>query len=407
MKSFFPVLDTKMVVPKHGGDLLKVRREEESETKTNWIDLSSAVNRHPWPIPIIPEFLWYELPDQHSLKLAASNYYKHSNFVPLAGTQQGIECLPTILFTHAFHSFKSELSPKVLVPNIGYQEHKFAWEKWGYHVESYQSFNELVEIDWQVAVLIQPNNPKAESFPNEQIKVLIELANARHGYLIIDEAFIDPIEDKSVLSLYAEIRMMRQENTQAKKSVSQKDDWPESLILLRSVGKFFGLAGARIGFLFASKNIRDKVSITTGPWPISTPSVWLVSQALMDKKWQQEAKQNLRARSEFFQENIIPLLNTLCDHFCFSYKEWRVSDLFFTLFFLQKEVPKEAQGKKQADGIFTHLQSVGIHVRLGDNWLRFALPAEEEFILIEERLQSLLVEFKVTYNGHNEKVLSK
>ncbi len=185
-------------------------REQEKEADKNWIDLSSAVNRQPWPIPVIPECLWYELPDQHSLKVAATHYYKHSNFVPLAGTQQAIEQLPIILSTHLSQQLNCTKPPQVVVPKIGYQEHKFAWQKWGYCVETYQSFDELVEIDWQVLVLIQPNNPTAELFTNEQIKALIELVHSRHAYIVIDEAFIDPIEEKSVLSLFSEPKTLTQ-----------------------------------------------------------------------------------------------------------------------------------------------------------------------------------------------------
>lgn len=389
-KRFYPNLTTKNSPPKHGGDLLSARRKSISEEKKDWIDLSSAVNRHPWPVPDIPSFLWQELPDQIGLQNAAQSYYQRSNFVALAGTQQAIEMLPMVLFTHVYQQRNLTQAPIVLAPKIGYQEHKHCWEKWGYQIELYQNIEDVFVKDWNVLILIQPNNPLGELASRQQVKEMVELAKTRQGFVIVDEAFIDPIAEQSLLA-----DTLWGKNIQADKLPVQISPWPDSLIVLRSVGKFFGLAGARVGFLFACNALCEKVSSMVGPWPINTPSLWLVEQALQDQVWQKEARNSLQVRCEYFAMRITPLVDALCNALGFSTSKWSSSHLFFTLFF-----PEE---NGDSEKLFTHLKEQGIYIRLGESWLRFAIPSEKELPQIEKVLQNLLSQLEIKM----EKVVSQ
>jgi cobalamin biosynthetic protein CobC len=339
--------------PKHGGNLLAVRRDLSQvrpEANIKWIDLSSAVNRHPWPVPEVPVNLWHELPDLDALNQAAKRYYGRDNFVPIAGTQQAIEALPNLLFdTH------KRASTKVLIPQIGYQEHGFAWSKWQYQLESYLDYQELLQRDWQVLVLIQPNNPSAKTLSLAHLSDLIAIAQARGAYIILDEAFIDAVSGASLIGAY------------------QAKSWPSCLIVLRSVGKFFGLPGARVGFCFANPSVLQGMSSVIGPWPIATPAVWLITQAFRDVHWQLDAIDDLSKRSLRFRRELQPLINPL-----FDTVNWQQSELFFTLF------------SDSVDSVFKCLQALGIHVRLGPGWLRFALPADVEFDSLKSRMETLL-----------------
>lgn len=355
--------------PKHGGNLLALKRQlakvsnvteqglAVSPTQTwDWIDLSSAVNRHPWPVPDIPVSLWHELPDLNALNLSAHDYYGCENFVPVAGTQQAIEALPTLLF-----DVEARKKTKVLIPQVGYQEHGFAWDKWRYQLETYDQPYHLHEKDWQVLVLIQPNNPTTLRLDLDQLLALIDVAQNRGAYIILDEAFIDAVPRSSLLDHY------------------RGKVWPESLIVLRSVGKFFGLPGARVGFCFAHPRLLSGIKSVVGPWPIATPAVWLLSRAFKDELWQQQARQDLRQRRQRFVQEIQPMIDSCLINAKYGSNRWSQSELFCTLF------------SDQADAVFTQLQGVAIHVRLGQGWLRFALPADVEFEPIKERLETALV----------------
>ncbi|EAQ65659.1 cobalamin biosynthetic protein [Marinomonas sp. MED121] len=363
-------LDLSQEKPKHGGNLLALRRSLGvlQDVKESWIDLSSAVNRHPWPVPEVPVFLWYELPDLDSLKQAAADYYGANNFVPIAGTQQAIEALPNLLFASEIRH-----KTKVLVPEVGYQEHGFAWSKWQYAVDTYKNTQDLTVKSWQVLVLIQPNNPSANKLTLAELLSLIETAQVRKAYLIIDEAFIDGVVGASLLSHY------------------QDKAWPACLIVLRSVGKFFGLPGARVGFCFASQLILKGLASVTGPWPIATPATWLLSQAFKDVSWQIQASRDLVSRSQRFEKEIKPLINQFFIALSQSVR-WQQSELFYTLFC------------DEAEGLFEWLQALSIHVRLGDAWLRFALPADTEFDLISKRVQQALLNGQTQGVGQVEEV---
>ena len=65
------------------------------------------------------------------------------------------------------------------------------------------------------------------------------------------------------------------------------------LIVLRSLGKFFGLAGARVGFVMAESALRDRLQEALGPWSVSGPSRWIAAQAIADRNWQAQTRLRL------------------------------------------------------------------------------------------------------------------
>jgi len=89
----------------------------------------------------------------------------------------------------------------------------------------------------------------------------------RGGWLVVDEAFLDATPAFSLAC---------------------QSDRP-GLIVLRSLGKFFGLAGIRAGFVLADKNIAGALTEKLGPWAVNGPARYVMAQALLDIKWQQKA----------------------------------------------------------------------------------------------------------------------
>ena len=55
-------VNLELAAPKHGGDLVYWQRKVGNEA-LNWLDLSSACNREPWPVPEVPTAVWMVLPD--------------------------------------------------------------------------------------------------------------------------------------------------------------------------------------------------------------------------------------------------------------------------------------------------------------------------------------------------------
>ncbi|MBM6551091.1 aminotransferase class I/II-fold pyridoxal phosphate-dependent enzyme [Marinomonas ostreistagni] len=339
--------------PKHGGDLAVWQRREQHAD--HWLDLSSACNREPWPIPeeLLQSSakLWYELPDQFVLEQAATDYFGQAPLAIGAGTQQFIEILPALLLEKG--ALEKVAHKKVLVPAVGYQEHGYSWRKWGYEVSEYQDVSELLNTDWDIAVVISPNNPSGQYLSlqeSEQLKVLLE-SSERH--LVLDEAFLDATPEQSWLN----------------------GPLPRGCFVLRSVGKFFGLAGARVGFIFGDQSFQTAIQSLLGPWPVATPALHLVTKALQDTAWQAEALESLAERHAYFIDSVVPKLNTLFDSQAMQH-----TPLFFTW---QLE-PEQAQKAFQA------LHSVGIHIRLGEGWVRVSLPAGHEMQRLNNGLVRLL-----------------
>jgi cobalamin biosynthetic protein CobC len=119
--------------------------------------------------------------------------------------------------------------------------------------------------------LVQPNNPTGVRFPLERLLDWRARLAARGGWLVVDEAFMDATPAASLAGCVG---------------------WP-GLIVLRSLGKFFGLAGARVGFVLAEPAVLERLREQLGPWAVAGPSRWVATQALCDRAWQAETKGRL------------------------------------------------------------------------------------------------------------------
>ena len=123
-------------------------------------------------------------------------------------------------------------------------------------------------------ILCQPNNPTGDCIESKQVAQMAHTLARRNGWLLIDEAYTDAAPETSVLPHI---------NAQ---------DWPR-VIVLRSLGKFFGLAGARVGFAIGTPEVIAALRDELGPWPLSGPARVAALHALGDSAWQSEARRFL------------------------------------------------------------------------------------------------------------------
>jgi L-threonine-O-3-phosphate decarboxylase len=250
----------------HGGRLRRAA-QEYGIALDQWLDLSTGISPFGWPVPDIPASAWRRLPEEDDgLIEAACAYYEVSSVLPVAGSQAAIQALPAL-----------RPASRVGVIAPGYAEHAHAWQRAGHQVTSEAVDALLADLSaWDVVVLIHPNNPGGERFdPDALLHAHAELAK-RGGWLVVDEAFMDVTPQHS-LCRYA---------------------GREGLIVLRSVGKFFGLAGARAGFVCASSDLLHALCEQLGPWTLSGPSRHVLRHALGDRAWQAQARTRLLRASE-------------------------------------------------------------------------------------------------------------
>jgi cobalamin biosynthetic protein CobC len=254
----------------HGGGLRKAAAHYNIPL-ADWLDLSTGINPEGWPVPTLSPEAWQRLPeDNDGLEAAAAAYYGNANLLPVAGSQAAIHWLPALL-------------PRAVVACISpiYSEHPQAWQRAGHKMRFLQNamLPRALATATPYVLLCNPNNPTADRHPHDVAVDAAKQLKKRGGWLIIDEAFIDPTPEDSLTPL------------------AGTDEAP-NLIVLRSLGKFFGLAGARVGFVFAAPDILARMDEAMGPWTVSGPAREVARQALQDTDWQLATRPSLIAAGE-------------------------------------------------------------------------------------------------------------
>ncbi|MDQ7089859.1 MAG: threonine-phosphate decarboxylase CobD [Methylococcales bacterium] len=255
-----------MTMLEHGGQLRQAVKHFKIPLE-NWIDLSTGINPNGFPIPTIPLSCWQRLPESNDgLLEVAQHYYQAEDLLAVAGSQAAIQGLP-LLYPPS----------KVGVLAPAYAEHAACWQQAGHQLVKLTPTTIEAQLDQlKVLILINPNNPTGHLFSPQQLLEWHKKLQRHQGVLIIDEAFIDTCPENSLCSLS-----------------------PRSgLIILRSIGKFFGLAGIRCGFVIAERTLLTVLEQKLGVWPLSHPSRYLATQALMDSHWQQQTLIDLPQQGE-------------------------------------------------------------------------------------------------------------
>jgi len=239
----------------HGGALLAAAARYGIEP-AGWLDMSTGINPAGWPVPPIPAAVWQRLPETgDGLAEAAAAYYGCGDVLPVAGSQAAIQALPRL-----------RTACRVGVPHPAYAEHAHAWRTAGHAVTAWQPEQGVGALD--VLVLVHPNNPDGQTYNRAELLAWHAELASRGGWLVVDEAFVDATPEASLSGLCPR----------------------PGLIVLRSLGKFFGLAGARVGFVLADPVLLDALEVRLGPWAVSAPSRWVARAALADIAWQQSAR---------------------------------------------------------------------------------------------------------------------
>jgi cobalamin biosynthesis protein CobC len=256
----------------HGGRLLQAV-QRYGVPRQRWLDLSTGINPIAWQGAPLPIASWNRLPeDEDGLLEAAESYYGAPRLLPISGSQAAIQTLPRL-----------RARSRVGVPALGYNEHAHRWKQAGHHVVHVpvELFGAAVD-ELDVLVVCNPNNPTGERVVPAQLLEWHARLSARGGWLVIDEAFADSTPETSVARF------------------TDRD----GLIVLRSLGKFFGLAGARVGFVLAKEPLLKALADWLGPWAVSGPSRMVARAALSDRTWQEETRARLRHDSQRLAEAL-------------------------------------------------------------------------------------------------------
>jgi cobalamin biosynthesis protein CobC len=244
----------------HGGHLDQARRRF-GDTGAPWIDLSTGINPHGWPGIGGLTIDWQRLPDGEALReleAAAARFFGTSPeyIVALPGTEIGLRLLGALIPGPARHLWPSYRTHAEMIP--------------GSVATPAQS---LEAISSGTVILANPNNPGGRVVPSEILQALLVRLARNGGWLVIDEAFADADRRHSLAGRVGK-------------------DAP--LIVLRSFGKFFGLAGVRLGFLLGPPEMIAGLRERIGAWPVSAAAIAIGAAAYRDIGWITATRVRLR-----------------------------------------------------------------------------------------------------------------
>ncbi|HGL4261742.1 threonine-phosphate decarboxylase CobD [Burkholderia dolosa] len=252
----------------HGGNLHEAARRHGIPYDA-WLDLSTGINPVGYPVPPVPADAWRRLPDDDDgLAACAAGYYAApdaAHVLPVAGSQAAIRALPALL-----------PAGDAGVATLAYGEYAPAFTRHGHRVVPLDIHADTLPATLRHLIVGNPNNPTADRVPAERLLGWHAQLSARGGTLIVDEAFADT---GAVPSLAPHVQRA-------------------GLVVLRSVGKFFGLAGIRAGFVLACPERIAALRDLLGAWTVGGPARHAVAAAFADRAWQAAARERLAADGE-------------------------------------------------------------------------------------------------------------
>ncbi|WP_374549945.1 threonine-phosphate decarboxylase CobD [Sphingobium yanoikuyae] len=289
----------------------------------SWLDLSTGINPHAWPGAAEQAIDWRALPDEQGLRAleqAAADHFgvAADHVCALPGTEVGLRLVGALLDGSVRHASPAYRTHGVMVPGAAPVD-----------------LDHLDEADGQTLILANPNNPDGRIHGVADLLALLDRRGS-DGWLVVDEAFADGHPGISLAPFVA-------------------DDRP--LMLLRSFGKFFGLAGLRLGFLVAPRAIVARVRDRLGAWPVSAAAIAIGTAAYRDTAWIEAMRDQLQREAR-----ALDALLLRC-----GYQPIGQSPLFRLI-----ETP-------HAMALFERLAGQAILTRPFDSqphWLRIGLPAD-------------------------------
>jgi cobalamin biosynthetic protein CobC len=329
-------------VPDHGGSLARAEALFPGAPRP-WIDLSTGINPHAYPFSPLPATAFSRLPEPAETiqlgRLAARAFGVEDPAFIVCGP--GTQILLPLVMRLVEPGRAAVLSPT-------YAEHARAAALAGHQVKETRRFEALGHAD--LAVVVNPNNPDGRVVSREELLDLARHLHAKAGLLVVDEAFMEVgPQEQSVAPGASE----------------------GGLVVLRSFGKFYGLAGVRLGFVLAERQRADWLKAQLGPWAVSGPTLHIAKEALADGAWKLAMRRQLAEEAERLDRRL-----SACG----------LEIAGGTSLFRFVRSPYAA-------ALYRHLGSQGILVRpfrFADDVLRIGLPADDEAF---GRLEAALLSF--------------
>jgi cobalamin biosynthetic protein CobC len=232
-----------------------------------FIDLSTGINPHAYPLPLIAPDAFSRLPEPTAIErlaaIAAHAYGAASadHVVAAPGTQSMLTQIASLV-----------PPGRAVLLGPTYAEHARAAALAGHVVAEVGEPADLK--DASLAIVVNPNNPNGRIVDKGALLALAGALAQRGGLLMVDEAFMDAAPSEASLCSHVGLG---------------------NIVVLRSFSKFFGLAGLRLGFAMAAPGLAGQLRARLGPWAVSGPAIAIGEVALADSAWAQATRTRLAA----------------------------------------------------------------------------------------------------------------
>lgn len=243
----------------HGGRLGDARACFGGDA-SDWLDLSTGINPNAWSPPADMTVDWRALPDPGDLaeleRIAAAYFgVEPTHCLAVPGSEAALRALGDMLQLPGRH-----------LPLC-----------YSTHIDAFAQARPMSLQDGpepSVMVLGNPNNPDGATTPHEAVRAALAKQESGEGWLLVDEAFVDCAPHASVAAWVAHNR---------------------HLIVTRSFGKFFGLAGVRLGFVIAPATVLARLRERQGEWPVCSAALAFGCAAYADHAWIEGTRRDLAA----------------------------------------------------------------------------------------------------------------
>ncbi|MBC6438553.1 MAG: aminotransferase class I/II-fold pyridoxal phosphate-dependent enzyme [Rhodobacteraceae bacterium] len=295
--------------------------------RADWLDLSTGINPVPYPVGDIPPEAWTALPDSAAMEalLAAARQFwgvpRKVAILAAPGASSLIARLPQTL---------GGPSSCMIQPH-GYNEWVAAFGHYGWTITQHDLLR-------SVEIWVHPNNPDGVCAPG--VPMDDPDSSPAAPRIIYDESFCDTVPRESHIALTCNRRVF----------------------IVKSFGKFWGLAGLRLGFLIGDPAVLGDVAEALGPWPVPGPAIAIGTRALSDPDWAKATRVRL-VHDAARLDAIVP-----------RYHGAVLGTSLFRLYTYRSQTLRDA--------LFKHLARHRILTRVfpySTTWMRIGLPAPHQW----------------------------
>lgn len=355
----------------HGGDIWRVA-EESGCPADELIDFSSNINPY-GPLSGVEKAIVASLkgianypdPESRELREALGDYLgvSPSNILVGNGSADLIHFL--------VHRFRPR---RVLIPSPTFCEYELAVEAIGgevvyldlmpgdFSLDTETVLERLNEVE--MIFLCNPNNPTGNLLPRDRLEPIIERAEGLDVTVVVDEAFMDFLED-------------REDHSLIKEAARRKD-----VLVLGSLTKFFALPGLRLGYVVGREDLVAKLALCKEPWSVNHFAQIAGVAALSDERFIARSRKLIARERESLYEDLLRM-----DHL-----KPRPSQANFILVELEHPILNSTRLREELERGAIMIRDCCSFRGLGEKFIRVAVRSETENERLVDALKQILEE---------------